>query len=186
MKRLLVILLCFFILVDVFLAIAFFKQDIFSALFKRTVSVTSEVPSFTASISNKKYLDKKLEESDLWNELLEKKYRVEHLQIILTDVPQAMGVVMASAGSPATLTSYSYQYNGAGKNLKLTVQANLKAQNSDSPNFLYSYSALFAIFNITSSSSTYSDNERDMLLTKYMQDFFQNSPNSNFFKVVHK
>lgn len=186
MRRLLVVLLCLFILIDVFLAITLFKQNILFTLFKRSVSVSSEIPSFTVSISNKKYLDKKLEESGLWSNLLENKYSVEHLQVILTDVPQAMDVVMASEDSQATLTSHSYRYDNVGKKLTLTVQANLKAQNSESPDFLYSHSTLFAIFNLTNTSSMRSDSESDLLLAKYMRDFFQNSPNSNFFKVVQK
>lgn len=186
MRRLLVILLCLFVLIDVLLAITLFKQDVLFTLFKRSVSVSSEVPSFTVSISNKKYLDTKLEESGLWSKLLENKYKVEHLQIILTDVPQAMGEVLTSEDNQTTLTSYSYRFDYVRNRLTLTVQTNLKAQNSDSPDFLYSYSTLFAIFDLTSSSSIRSDSESNLLLEKYMQDFFQNSPKSNFFIVVHK
>lgn len=186
MRRLLVVLLCLFILIDVLLAITLFKQEALFSLFKKTVSVSSEIPSFTVSLSNKKYLDKKLEESGLWSKLLENKYSVEHLQIILTDVPQEMDVVMAAEDNQATLTSHSYRYDNVGKNLTLTVQANLKAQNSESPDFLYSHSTLFAIFNLTNSSSIRSDSESDLLMAKYMQDFFKNSPNSNFLKVVRK
>lgn len=183
MRRLLVVLLCLFISIDVFLAITLFKQDIFSALFKRSVSVTSEVPSFTASISNKKYLDKKLIESGFWKGSPTEKIVIERLNIALTTTPQKNGVIAESEKNPIILFSHSYRYDETTKTVNLTVQANLSAQKNDSSDYLYSYATLLSIFNITHPSSIYTYAEKEKKLIDFMRDFFQNIPNNNFFRT---
>lgn len=186
MRRILFLTLGLFLLLDIILVLAYFKKDWFDRFSNNSIQITSEVPSMSATFSNKKYFDKKLIESGFWKGLATEKIVIKHLKIALTTTPQENGAIAESQRNPIILFSHFYRYDETTKTVNLTVQANLNAQKNESADYLYSYATLLAIFNITHSTSIYTDAENDQKLIEFMQDFFQSSLNNSFIRIKLK
>lgn len=188
MRRVLIILLCFFLLIDVVLALIVFKQDFLSRFIKHSITINTVVPSSSATFTNKRYLDDKLNELGFWNvenvifrDKFIRKVSVDRLNIELTNKPQSWGKNVDASENPVTLYSYGQRYDAQNKLMKLTIHVNPVLSTEKSPDESYSYSILLAIFDLTQPTED-TLTERENKLKKFLDDFFKDSSNNSFVK----
>ena len=190
MKGLLAVLLGIFLLVDVFLAIFLFNPSILSFPFKHSVTVTSTIPQTKASIANKEYLDKKLDEINFWDEnrinLFNKrltKVTVSRIEFELTDKPQSLGARSDTGKTEDTLYSYGQQFNESSGVMKIIIHLNPVFQPTASLDQRYSGVALLALFDLAQDYPRKSDEEYNRALKNFTIELYENPKTTSFIAI---
>ncbi len=193
MKRLLFFLLGAFLLVDIGLAFYYLNPRTANNVIKqvpdRSIKVSSAVPSLEGSLTNKAYLDKKLNELKFWDTRTvnffrrNRKVSVNHLEFILTDKPQEWGIVSPTGEPKDALLSYGQEFDANSETMKIIVQVDPKFEPKTPLGERYSTSILMALFDLTQEYPRKSLEEYGKNFERFLTDYYAN-PSTNSFVIA--
>lgn len=187
MKKILLLILGIFLIIDVLLALYLLNPEILNKLQNDQITVRSDIPSLRPSLINRSYLSKKLNERGFWNKKGVNHFTrniervtVKKLNLIITNTPQNWGKQLETVnGKDVVVSSYGQRYSPVSENLTVYIQ--LYQQNSigTTVDQLYSGYILSALFDLT---YKYPVNtvQYDAQLIDYMTDFYNNAQSNKF------
>lgn len=186
MKKLLISLLVVFLLIDVFLAATLFYPKLSSTIIQKVsfhqITVSSTSPNIKVSLVNEKYLNEKLEKLGFWGDKKVASYAraeieyvtVERLKFILTDKPQALGIISDDLSGNNVQYSYGQLYDSSTKTMTLILHINPSLNNGRLLRDNYTGVALFALFDTTHPKFSPDDvSSFYKLLASFMPEFVQ-------------
>jgi len=195
MRNLLISLLVVFLLVDVFLAVTLFYPNLTSSIVSMTpsheISVSSTIPNMKVSLTNEKYLNKKLSKLNFWGEKKVANYAraqleyvtVERLKFILTDKPQVLALRDDSNTAKNVQYSYGQLYDPSTKTTTLLLYLNPSLKSDLPLSFRYTGLALLALFDTTHPRTPNNSASYEKSLISFMPEFVEKPGKNSIFKI---
>lgn len=193
MKRLLIILLTVFLLIDVFLVANLFYPNLRTELKQKStfhqITVSSASPNIKVSLVNEKYLKEKLLKLDFWGDKkvitnYDKPFNheyvtVESIKFIITDKPQTLGVNGDPKSKKGVEYSYGQLYDRSTKSMSILLYLNPSYKRERPLKDSYTGLALFALFDMTNPRKQDNEASYNKLLTSFMPEFVE-APGKNY------
>lgn len=187
MKRLLIILLTVFLLIDVFLVANLFYPNLRTELKQKStfhqITVSSASPNIKVSLVNEKYLKEKLLKLDFWGDKkvitnYDKPFNheyvtVESIKFIITDKPQTLGVNGDPKSKKGVEYSYGQLYDRSTKSMSILLYLNPSYKRERPLKDSYTGLALFALFDMTNPRKQDNEASYNKLLTSFMPEFVE-------------
>lgn len=195
MKRVLIFLLVIFLLIDVLLGISLFNPILYTSVmngsFDPKLNISSEAPDIEAAFSNKKYVNKKLEELGFWKKGAVRYYTptkvdrvtVNSLKIVITDKPQSWGQRSDSTSGDAIHYSYGQRYDVETKLMTLLIHVSPDFRQGNSLDSKYSGVILITLYDLVQAYPVDDRIGYDKRALSFLSDFSKNIPKNNFVTI---
>lgn len=195
MKRLLIVILAIFLIVDVLLALVLLKPVPLSRVMfngnKARVVVVSSLPGVKGSVSNSSYLNDKLQELEFWKEgrvrLYEKdavgRVTVKSLILNFTENPQSWGQRADSKTGEEILYSYGQLFDRTSGTMTLYIHVNPLFKPEIPLSQRYSGVILFSLFDLVQPYPVTDDSNYSQNVKTILNDLVTNPKENDFINL---